>query len=360
MRHPYRWPWLSGALAAALFFSLPQAGRAAPDAVAQDGPDGSTAPIRTAARQSAARASAAQVSDGASAQAHPIARTDFPHGGSLQVRPARLVPGGFFEFEIHLAGIESPALCLGQSRFETFLVEPGRWRGYGAVRADATPGKAELAVEWRTRGQARREKAWLDIAPKEFPRRKLTVAGKFTKPSAEQKARNRADQKAFAAAYAAPMAAPMFSENFANPVSETARITSVFGVRRIFNGQTKSRHLGLDLDGEIGTPIYAAADGVVRMKRDCFYAGKAIVLSHGAGIFTAYFHLSAFAVEEGARVEKGQLLGMMGKTGRVTGPHLHLTAKVGGTTFDPQSLLDFDFFPEAPAPPLAKGSSALP
>ena len=289
-----------------------------------------------------------------------FARHDFPDGGSLQVRPARLMPGELFEFEIVRPDIEAPTLQLGTSRFETFAVAPGRWRGYGAVRVDAAPGHAALTVEWRAQGRQHRRQASLHIEPKEFPRRKLKVAGKFTRPTAAQKAQNRADQKAFSAAYAAAMSPPMFEENFANPVSDVARVTSAFGVRRIFNGQTKSRHLGLDLDGEIGTPIYAAADGVVRMKRSCFYAGNAIVLSHGAGIFTAYFHLSEFAVEEGQRVEKGQRLGEMGKTGRVTGPHLHLTAKVGETTFDPASLLSFDFFPEDRALPLAEGNAVSP
>lgn len=284
------------------------------------------------------------------------ARHEFPSGGSLQVRPARLLPGGLFEFEVARPGIEAPVLQLGGARFETFPVAPGVWRGYGAVRVDAEPGTAALSIEWRSRGALHREQASLVIESKQFPERVLKVAGHFTRPSAAQKAQNRADQKAFSSAYAAPMSPPMFEENFANPVSELARVTSVFGVRRVFNGQTKSRHLGLDLDGEVGTPIYAAADGVVRMKRGCFYAGNAIVLSHGAGLFTAYFHLSEFAVEEGQRVERGQLLGKMGKTGRVTGPHLHLTAKAGRTTFDPAALISFDFFPEDRALPVAEGA----
>ncbi|MDR0966397.1 MAG: M23 family metallopeptidase [Myxococcales bacterium] len=280
---------------------------------------------------------------------------ELPNGASLRVRPALLTPGGFFEFEVRGAGqeIESLALRLDQGRFEAFQSSPERWRGYGALRASASAGTAELEVEQRDRqGIVHRHQTTFAIASKDFPSTQLKVAPKFTQPSAAQKARNKKDQKAFAAAYAAPFGPPLFETNFANPVAPDARVNSVFGGRRVFNGKTKSRHLGLDLDGVIGTPIYAAADGVVRMRRDCFYAGNAVVLSHGAGIFTAYFHLDEFAVEEGQPVRKGQLLGKMGKTGRVTGPHLHLSAKVGATTFDPAALMAFDFFPEGAQPPV--------
>ncbi|HCF58149.1 MAG TPA: hypothetical protein DFS52_09170 [Myxococcales bacterium] len=156
----------------------------------------------------------------------------------------------------------------------------------------------------------------------------------------------RADRKAFKAGYRVAFGSPHFGSRFINPVAPDAKINSVFGVRRVFNGKLQSRHMGLDLDGTTGTPIYAANDGVVRMAHDGFAAGNTVLVSHGAGLFTGYFHLSKFAVKKGQRVKKGQLVGLMGKTGRVTGPHLHFSAKLGEVTIDPEALLSFDFFPD--------------
>lgn len=288
------------------------------------------------------------------------ARHPLPGEGLLTLRPARLSPGGIFEFDIALSGAQSPTLRLGKSTFRAFRVADGLFRGYGAVRVTTPPGQSPVTIEWQSAGQRHKAGVQVAIAPKKFPQRRLTVARQFTSPSPEQKARGRADKKAFAEAYSAAFEPPLFTQNFQNPVSDSARVTSVFGVRRVFNGKTKSRHMGLDLDGDTGTPIFAAADGVVRMRRGCFYAGNAVILSHGADLFTAYFHLSEFAVEEGERVRRGQLIGKMGMTGRVTGPHLHMEAKAGETSFDPASLLAFDFFPEGPSPSLAKVQSAAP
>ncbi len=314
----------------------------------------------TTAHVPAARAPAAQAPEPADATSAQTARYPLPDKGLLTIRPARLSPGELFEFDIDLSGAESPTLSLGKSTFRAFRVADSLFRGYGAVRVTTPGGPGELTIEWQSGGQAQRARVQVEIAPKKFPRRRLTVARQFTSPSPGQKARGKADKKAFAEAYSAALEPPLFAQNFQNPVSDSARVTSVFGVRRVFNGKTKSRHMGLDLDGDTGTPIHAAADGVVRMRRDCFYAGNAVILSHGADLFTAYFHLSEFAVEEGERVRRGQLIGKMGMTGRVTGPHLHMEAKAGKTTFDPASLLDFDFFPEGRAPLLAKVPGAAP
>ncbi len=135
----------------------------------------------------------------------------------------------------------------------------------------------------------------------------------------------------------------LITSNFADP-RDGAERNSLFGERRIFNGTLKSRHLGLDIDGKTGDPVRAANDGVVRLTRDCFYSGNTVFLSHGAGIFTDYFHLSKILVKNGQTVKKGQVIGLLGRTGRVTGPHLHFATKVSGTIFDPEALLRFDFF----------------
>jgi murein DD-endopeptidase MepM/ murein hydrolase activator NlpD len=119
----------------------------------------------------------------------------------------------------------------------------------------------------------------------------------------------------------------------------TARITSVFGSGRRVNGVWRSRHAGLDIAGRKGAPVRASNRGVVALVADFFYGGKSIYVHHGDGIMTVYHHLSRALVAVGDTVERGQIIGRVGATGRVTGPHLHWGAQYGSIPFDPADLL---------------------
>lgn len=122
-------------------------------------------------------------------------------------------------------------------------------------------------------------------------------------------------------------------------VPRASRITSVFGTAREFNGEVTSRHLGTDFAGAVGAPVHAAARGVVALVADFYLAGRAVYLDHGAGLVTGYFHLSRVDVTEGDTVTAGQVIGGVGRSGRVTGPHLHWIARYGTVTVDPMSLV---------------------
>ena len=130
-------------------------------------------------------------------------------------------------------------------------------------------------------------------------------------------------------------------EKFAWPRQD--RITAPYGDLRTYNGKKQSQHFGNDIGGDSGTPVSAANAGTVVMTRDNFASGNTVLVHHGAGLYTAYFHLSAMEVKEGERVERGQLLGKVGNTGRVTGPHLHWGVKVDDLWVDGQTLLKLDF-----------------
>ncbi|MEO0815131.1 MAG: M23 family metallopeptidase, partial [Myxococcota bacterium] len=127
-------------------------------------------------------------------------------------------------------------------------------------------------------------------------------------------------------------------------------ITSPFGVRRVFNKVLQSQHRGLDIDGRIGTEIRAANDGVVVLAaRNFFYVGNAVFLHHGQQLYSMYFHLSTLDVDTGDRVKRGQLIGAVGRTGRVTGPHLHFSVKLRGFYIDPVDVMAYRPAPmEAP------------
>lgn len=119
-------------------------------------------------------------------------------------------------------------------------------------------------------------------------------------------------------------------------------VTSGFGTARVLNGRVRSRHLGVDFDGEVGDSVLATNGGVVAYAGDMYYSGTTIFIDHGAGLLTAYLHLSRSVVATGDSVGPGQLIGRVGASGRVTGPHLHWLADYGNINVDPVDLLSLD------------------
>ena len=117
------------------------------------------------------------------------------------------------------------------------------------------------------------------------------------------------------------------------------QLSSTFGMERIINGQRKSPHTGVDLESEAGTPVMASNSGMVVLVDDLFFSGKSVILDHGWGLYSMYFHLSEGRVMEGDRVGRGDVLGRVGSTGRSTGPHLHWAIRMNQVRVDPLSLL---------------------
>jgi len=118
-----------------------------------------------------------------------------------------------------------------------------------------------------------------------------------------------------------------------------SKITSSFGKARVYNSTLNGYHSGTDFRAKVGTPIVASNAGKVVLARDRFYAGNSVIIDHGQGIYTCYYHLSEFKVKEGDMVSKAQVIGLSGDTGRITGPHLHFSARVGGLQVDPLQLI---------------------
>jgi hypothetical protein len=141
----------------------------------------------------------------------------------------------------------------------------------------------------------------------------------------------------------------------------SAKVTSKFGSGRVFNGRVSSSHLGVDYRGALGDPIYAANRGVVALVDTFFLAGNVVYVNHGDGLVTGYFHMSEAEVAVGDTVEKGQEIGRVGATGRVTGPHLHWSARFGALTINPADLLALGPpFVTAPASSRAGDNSTTP
>jgi murein DD-endopeptidase MepM/ murein hydrolase activator NlpD len=173
----------------------------------------------------------------------------------------------------------------------------------------------------------------------DYPMERLTVAPAFgAPPDAATSARiNRESQRAVDIATRSHTTPQLWKEPFMRP--RDSRITSGFGGGREYNGAVTSRHMGTDFAGAVGDSVRAANRGVVRIVDAFYYGGNVVYIDHGGGLTTAYLHLSRQLEKVGDTVQRGQLIGRVGATGRVTGPHLHVIVRYGAITVDPLSLL---------------------
>lgn len=177
------------------------------------------------------------------------------------------------------------------------------------------------------------------VATADYPLERLTVSPRYSAPpDSALAARMRREAAASAEVSRRAHETPrLWTEPFRRP--REARVTSTFGRGREFNGRVTSRHMGTDYAGAVGAPVHAANRGVVRLVESFFLGGNVVYLDHGAGLVTAYLHLSEQTVAVGDTVERGDVIGKVGATGRVTGPHLHWITRYGAVTVDPASLL---------------------
>jgi murein DD-endopeptidase MepM/ murein hydrolase activator NlpD len=223
-----------------------------------------------------------------------------------------------------------------------FIDDRGRVRAITAVSWKQEPGEASLVVTVQpSRGDPIIVGVAVPVLEYRFEEQELKVNPKYVRPPKEVRARIRRERAAMKSIWRAPPSARKWRGSFVWPRKD--EICSTFGAKRMFNKKLKSRHFGVDIDGKTGDPVVAIGAGRVVMVSDRYYAGGTVVIDHGLRMFSLYFHLSEFLVEVGDSVEKGQLIGKVGRSGRVTGPHLHLGTRVEGLSFDPLSLLEFDF-----------------
>ncbi|MCZ6603601.1 MAG: M23 family metallopeptidase [Alphaproteobacteria bacterium] len=164
------------------------------------------------------------------------------------------------------------------------------------------------------------------------------VAPRFVDPPAGVAPRIAEDRRRVGQARAGFRDVVHFLQTFKRPAP--GPVTGVYGSRRIFNGQPRRPHSGLDIGAPEGTPVLAPAAGRVTLVRDLYFSGNTVILDHGHGVFSTFLHMSAVEVEEGAEVAQGAPIGRVGATGRVTGPHLHWALNWYGVRLDPALLLE--------------------
>jgi murein DD-endopeptidase MepM/ murein hydrolase activator NlpD len=189
-----------------------------------------------------------------------------------------------------------------------------------------------------TTSDGRREERRLTVVPREWDIQQLHgLPPRMVTPDAMALARIRAEQERLNAARRTNTPTPYFAEGFEWPAQ--GRISGVYGSQRILNGQPRAPHLGLDIAVPTGTPLVAAASGRVTLAADLYFTGNTLLIEHGHGVTTLYAHMSRHDVREGEAVSRGQVIGLSGATGRVTGPHLHLGLFWLSTSLDPRPVL---------------------
>jgi Peptidase family M23 len=251
---------------------------------------------------------------------------DCGNGVSLRLSAPSAAQGGLIEAELRSAaplaeikadwaGHELPFWETARSnKIQRALLgvdlerEPGEY----VLKLDAQfPGGKQLACS-----------VTLAVKAGKFAVEKLTVEKQFVEPSAQDAERAEKEGQRLHEIYARVTPERLWQGNFRLPL-DGARNAKNFGRRRVLNGQPRSPHSGVDFPAPAGTPVHAAQRGRVVLAENLFYAGNTVVIDHGLGVYTLYAHMESLSVAEGDAVEKGAVLGKVGATGRVTGPHLH-------------------------------------
>ena len=189
-------------------------------------------------------------------------------------------------------------------------------------------------------GSIERFEKVISISTKEFPVKRLWVKEEFVTPPSESLERISRESEILKAIY--EIYTPQWLGDGKFIIPSEGEVAPNFGERRIFNNKPRSSHSGVDISTPFGYPVRASNSGRIVLASDLYFAGKSVIIDHGLGVFTQYLHFSKIKAKRGDFVEKGSVIGEIGATGRVTGPHLHWGIRIFRNRVDPFSLLALD------------------
>lgn len=258
---------------------------------------------------------------------------------TLQVGDKNIYKGEAKLIDIYHPDFTSAKLSWqGKTISYTFQGEASpRWQALLSLSLQSKAQTAPLKITYSNGKTTRTVSMTFDVLEKSYPVQKLSVAPKYASPPASVLEKIKKDQAEIRQAFGTISSKQYWSLPLLRPVEGVT--TSEYGLRREFNGQKRNPHRGLDLDGNLGETISAVEAGKVILVAEHYYGGKTVVIDHGLGVVSAYLHMNTFAVTQGEIVTRGQHIGTVGKTGRVTGPHLHLSISVLGQSINPNPLL---------------------
>jgi len=215
---------------------------------------------------------------------------------------------------------------------------PKIWHALAGADLDTQPGTYDLNL---TAAMGKKKVIHflkkIDISAATFRSSAVEVPENFIEPDEASKKKIAADQVLKNRAFSHRIAAPQWSGDFVTPVK--AMPTDSFGTSRVFNEELSSTHRGTDFPIDEGEPVVVSNSGTVVLAKELFYEGNCVIVDHGQRFFTIYMHLSKIDVKAGAKLRKGERLGLSGQTGRVTGPHLHMGVRWNGAYLDPTKLM---------------------
>ena len=209
----------------------------------------------------------------------------------------------------------------------------GTWRSLVGIDLATKPGRHDVVV---VSGDARTSYP-LVVRARAFPTRRLKVDPALVTPPPEARERIEREARELAAAWDSSAAEALWRGQFIEPVPDPAN--SAFGTHSVYNGERRSQHSGADFASPTGRPVKAPNSGRVVLAGSRYFTGDTVLIDHGQGLFSLMAHLSEIDVKPGDRVSAGDVVGKVGATGRVTGPHLHWTVRLNGARIDPLSLL---------------------
>ena len=264
-----------------------------------------------------------------------------PAAWRVSVDPVRPVNGSPVLFRVTppMALTSLTADWLDHKLAFRFSQKCGCWYALGGVGLAEKPGSYPLHLiggdTTASRSMVFTHK--VAVAAAHYPSTTIKVAPEYVEPPKELTERIAQEEALKKKAFADTAPESLWMGKFLSPTNTEE--TGVFGSARVYNGIKKHQHAGQDFRAPVGTPVHATNAGKVALAHALYFEGNCVMIDHGGGLMTIYMHLSEFHVKEGDVVTKGQLLGLSGGTGRVTGPHLHFALRWQGTYLDPATLL---------------------
>jgi murein DD-endopeptidase MepM/ murein hydrolase activator NlpD len=245
-------------------------------------------------------------------------------------------------------GKEINQVRLGTTSISFYLLTANIYQIILGVSSDEAVGETALHIEKKNQGV---EDLKLTVQKTDFPRREIKLPKNHVAYTEKEIAQINADNEQIVAVASEHRETKFWDEPFVRPVP--GAMVSPFGQRRIVDGEERSPHTGVDLHGAVGDLVHATNHGIVVLAETFFLPGNALLIDHGQGIFSMYFHLNEIKVKLGDRITKGQVIGEVGASGRATGPHLHFGMRMNNAKIDPLKLIALKFY-QSDSPELAR------